>query len=156
VQAQMTEPDLAEIVQGTVEVMLGLDPGDLLPGPEASICELGASVQFTGDWEGAVLVSCDSAWARDAAAAMFASHPDELSTNDIADALGELANMIGGNVKPLLPASASLSLPTVVQGADMRLGIPGARQWLGVTYRRGPSELSVRIFERVAAEPSIS
>ena len=32
---------------------------------------------------------------------------------DVSDALGELANMIGGNLKALLPERAELSLPTV-------------------------------------------
>ena len=151
-QVQMTQPDLAEIVEGTVAVMLGLDPGDLVPDAEPTTCEIGAAVQFAGEWAGAIVVGCDAEFGREAAAAMFGSERDEVQPDEVADALGELANMIGGNVKPLLPGAATISLPTVVQGADVRLGVPGARVWVGIVYRRGDSELSVRIFERVRAE----
>ena len=39
-----------------------------------------------------------------------------MTTADIADALGELANIIGGNVKSLLPEPCALSLPHVLVG----------------------------------------
>ncbi len=38
---------------------------------------------------------------------------DEVTEDDVADALGELANMIGGNVKSILPELSALSLPHV-------------------------------------------
>ncbi len=145
--AQMTEPDLASIVDGAVSMMLGLDLGELVESSTLT-SSIGAAVQFTGDWEGAVVFACDDAFGCEAAAAMFGSGADTVTSEEIADALGELANMIAGNVKPLLPAPATLSLPTVVQGAEVQVGIPGAREWVGVTYRKGSSVLSVRIYER--------
>jgi len=42
------------------------------------------------------------------------------------DATGELSNMVGGNVKALLPQPSRLSLPSVVEGKDYNLRIPGA------------------------------
>jgi chemotaxis protein CheX len=148
VQMQMTEPDLASIVEGAVTTMLGLDLGERF-GPETDIvCTLGASVQFMGDWDGAVVVGCDTSFGRTAAAAMFGSGADAISDEDIRDALGELANMIAGNVKPLLPRSASISLPTVVQGEDLRLGIPGGVSVVGIAFRADDTTLTVRIYKR--------
>jgi len=46
---------------------------------------------------------------------MDASEP--VGQEDLADAFGELANVVGGNVKSLLSAPAVLSLPTVAQSA---------------------------------------
>src|SRR3954447_12129582 len=110
----MTAPDLATIVEDSVVTMLGLTLGELVDGDQtADACELGASVQFTGDWQGAIAVGCDAAFGNEIAAAMFAMEPGEVTEDEISDALGELANMIAGNVKPLLPAAAGLSLPTV-------------------------------------------
>ncbi|MGZ4613874.1 MAG: chemotaxis protein CheX [Kineosporiaceae bacterium] len=48
------------------------------------------------------------------AARMFAS--DEPTSDDVLDALGELANIAGGNVKALLFTSARLSLPSATLG----------------------------------------
>ena len=44
--------------------------------------------------------------------------PDDavVSHEDVVDAFGEIANVVGGNVKALLPELATLSLPEVVPG----------------------------------------
>ena len=44
--------------------------------------------------------------------------------SEVVDALGEIANMVGGNVKSMLPGPSTLSLPSVVQG---QLSVPGTR-----------------------------
>jgi len=38
---------------------------------------------------------------------------EEVTSDEIGDALGELANVLGGNVKAMLPAPSTMSLPTV-------------------------------------------
>lgn len=75
------------------------------------------TVRVEGAWRGCVTVACPPSLARRAAAAMLASPADALDDGDVADALGELTNMIGGNVKSLLPAPSTLCLPTVTLGA---------------------------------------
>jgi chemotaxis protein CheX len=146
----MTQQDLAEVVEGAISVLLGFDPGEVMADADPTMCTIGAAVHLTGEWQGAVVVACDSAYGRDAAAAMFGGEPDSVDDEEFGDALGELANVIAGNVKPLLSGAANLSLPTVIQGADMHVGILGARQCFGIVYRRGASELSVRIYERAS------
>ena len=46
---------------------------------------------------------------------------------DVQDALGEITNMTGGNLKALMPGSCHLSLPAVIDGNDYRIRIPTAR-----------------------------
>jgi len=84
-------------------------------------------VQFTGDFEGATTLDCTDEIARRVAAVMFEADPESLSTEEIQDALGELTNMIGGNIKPLLPGTSRLSLPSVVEGMDYTLIVPGSQ-----------------------------
>jgi len=36
--------------------------------------------------------------------------------DDVRDSIGELANMVGGNLKSLMPPGVALSLPSVVEG----------------------------------------
>jgi chemotaxis protein CheX len=62
-----------------------------------------------------------------AAEAMFAAEPGSLSADEVSDALGELTNMIGGNIKSLLPAPSRLSVPSVAEGESYTVRIPGAR-----------------------------
>ena len=53
---------------------------------------------------------------------------DAVSPEDVADVLGELANIVGGNVKAMLPPGASLSLPRVVLAAVSPTGFPGEKR----------------------------
>lgn len=70
-------------------------------------------VEITGSWEGVVTIDCDAELAADVAAAMFGLEDGGAAPDEIRDALGELANMAGGNIKSLLPAPSQLGLPTV-------------------------------------------
>src|SRR4051794_2059575 len=74
-------------------------------------------VQIDGAWHGAVLLQCPMAVASALTAAMFQSG-DDPGFDDVRDAVGELTNMIAGNVKALLPEPCSISLPTVAVGSN--------------------------------------
>src|SRR5207253_367907 len=62
--------------------------------------------------EGAVWLRCPEALARDVAGFLFGRPPDEVEKDDLRDALGELANIIGGNLKALMSGVCRLGLPT--------------------------------------------
>jgi chemotaxis protein CheX len=81
---------------------------DALRGPI-----LTGSVRMSGAWEGAVTIHCSHDLARAAAVALFALDASEPSEDEVRDALGELANVVGGNIKALLPGPTDLSLPRV-------------------------------------------
>lgn len=68
---------------------------------------------------GAVVVRISCALARTITETMFGMDPGEAASADIDDAVGEVANMIGGNVKSLVPGPSLLSLPAVVIGEPM-------------------------------------
>jgi hypothetical protein len=72
---------------------------------------LSGGVRISGAWSGLVLVHCTPALARRVAAVYFDVAPDSATQDDIRDVLGELANILAGNVKPLLPGPSRLSLP---------------------------------------------
>ena len=93
-------------------------PGGVSPAAAgADVAMVSGVVEVLDTWTGFVVLECTERGARSMAAAMF--HPDETGDrpDDLADALGELTNMIGGNVKSLLPAPSRLSLPMVRAGA---------------------------------------
>lgn len=78
------------------------------PGPEPPA---GSRIFITGAWDGSVSLRCTEALGRRVASGMFGVGPDRVSDEDVQDALGELANILGGNIKPLFPAPNHLSLP---------------------------------------------
>ncbi|NJC71766.1 chemotaxis protein CheX [Planosporangium thailandense] len=95
-----------------------------------------ASVSVTGAWRGHILVTCSMGAARNVAGALLGIDLDDVTPEDVSDAVGELANIIGGNVKSLMPEPSALSLPVVL--VDGNVGFPSAievgslvGEWLG-------------------------
>lgn len=84
-----------------------------------------ACVHITGGWTGAVSLALPAGLADHVAATMFALDPSEVSRDDVRDAVGEIANIAGGNVKGMIEADCELSLPVVAEGDDCAIAIPG-------------------------------
>jgi chemotaxis protein CheX len=125
---QLSESDLREVVESVWSAMLGLEliPAERAYERDPDSRNLTGTVQITGEWQGAVMVDLPEKLARDAAAAMFGMESDELGEDEVLDALGEVANMIGGNVKGLIEGECKLSLPTIAEGGDFRVAVPGS------------------------------
>lgn len=118
-------PDLEDVRLVTDEVWRSLlgETEELLPPPPAPAERLAgddvwsAVVTVSGEWHGIVTVELGDGVAADLTRQMLALDPtDDLADADVADAVGELVNMIGGNVKSLMPGPSVLSLPTVAAG----------------------------------------
>jgi chemotaxis protein CheX len=115
------EPALADLQTVVEEVwtsFLGDDeplvvgvPGDVATG-------WSAAVTVTGAWEGMISVELPTATAEEVCRRMLGV--DDTRDEDVADAVGELVNMIGGNVKSLMPGPGVLSLPVVAAGRVAR------------------------------------
>ncbi|GGK17986.1 hypothetical protein GCM10010124_08160 [Pilimelia terevasa] len=132
--------DLKEIVDQVWESYL--DPDGTAPlvltGTVPEKFDATGSISITGPWHGHVVVATSLGAATGAAAAFLAMEPDEVSEEDVADALGELVNIIGGNVKSMLPPGCLLALPHVVVATGAVSRWPGATricelcgQWRG-------------------------
>ncbi|MBO9570350.1 MULTISPECIES: chemotaxis protein CheX [Cellulomonas] len=83
-----------------------------------------AWVDLHGGWAGRASVTTERATADDLARALLQMGADEpVLEEDLHDAFGEVANVVGGNVKALLPTQGTLGLPQV---ADHDPGLPGS------------------------------
>jgi chemotaxis protein CheX len=114
---------IEQIVENVFETMMGMDVerAELPWPPKAEV--LTASISLTGAWKGAVLLECGLQEAFLFASRMIGiDQPAELN-DDVRDALGEIANMVGGNLKSILPGGVELSLPSVISGAAYRVSI---------------------------------
>jgi chemotaxis protein CheX len=111
-----TDDDLMAIAEQVWASYLdpeGVNPLLLAP-PATPPRDVSASVSMTGAWRGHVVVSCSATASRNAAAALLGVDLADVTPADVTDAVGELANIIGGNVKSLLPEPSALSLPIVL------------------------------------------
>jgi chemotaxis protein CheX len=109
---------------------------------------IGACVLITGAWEGAVSVDCSFELATKAAARFLAIEPDFVQVDQVRDAMGELANMSAGSVKPLLPKPSQLSLPSVADGTDYTFSVPQGEVWLESRFELDGEPLRVTVIKR--------
>lgn len=135
---QITEQVWSAYLEDTGEVSPATEHAAELAAP-AERAELAASVDIFGAWEGRLMVACSHEASRTVAAVLLATPDEEVTADDIDDALGELANVLGGNVKSLLPSPSRLSLPTVGNGGHEMW--PGAAEvcramvlWRGIPF----------------------
>lgn len=76
-----------------------------------------SAVTVTGAWNGVIRLELDTVAAHKAARGLLGILDEEdLDEADVADAVGELVNMVGGNIKSLLPGPSTLSIPVVTAG----------------------------------------
>jgi len=120
--------DIDELVATVWDTTLGLP---IQPNSDAAAVAwtppcVEAQVHITGTWRGVVVLHASESLAKRVARRLFGGDaPPEAA--DVQDAVGELANITGGNIKGLLSAEdAHLSLPAVVYGRDYRVHIPGS------------------------------
>ncbi len=148
-QQMQLEEELKQLTASVWDsiLQLPLEPIDAMP--KASTRTMSATVHITGPCPGAVALSCGADLAAKAAGIMFHLGDVEPTLADMQDALGELANMIGGNVKALFPEGCRLSLPSVVEGSDYSVRIPGSRVVTQVPMLCGDHALSVSLLEKI-------
>lgn len=119
--------DLEQIAATVFSTMLGLEFQEqgavrpCRPAPGA----LTAAVGLEGPWQGIVLLQCLEAEAKKFAARFLGTPPPDDVNDDVRDVLGELANMIAGNLKCTLRPGIRLSCPRVEEGATGKIGISG-------------------------------
>jgi chemotaxis protein CheX len=83
-------------------------------------CGITGMVGFSGVYSGVISVHCPVALALKITSNMVGMDCERVS-DDLNDAIGEIANMIGGSVKHLLShggLDVRLSIPTVISGED--------------------------------------
>lgn len=111
--ATLTE-GIEEIVSSIFENMLGLPMSPCgLDGGCNPRGELHSSVRFSGPWRGMVSIECTRAQARHFAARFLSLPIAEIDERMACDVLGELTNMMAGNLKPLFAPDIALSTATV-------------------------------------------
>ena len=115
------------LIEGAQEVFSTMISGNIEScesGQDIEGDSLLGSITFNGDLEGCLALCCSAPCAKTIAVNMLAMDPsEELSEEEICDALGEVTNMVMGSVKSRIQNVASdisVSIPTVVSGRDLQ------------------------------------
>jgi chemotaxis protein CheX len=131
---------LAQIVGSVFETMLSLEVTECGTPWFSGADRMTSALHLAGDWNGAVLFECDRRQACRFAGRFLSMDPPDAVDDVVRDVLGELANMIGGNLKCVLTPGIRLSMPSVVDGSDYSLRVCGAevRERLAFQSAEGP------------------
>jgi chemotaxis protein CheX len=91
-----------------------------LPG-ELPADTLSSWVDVVGPWTGSVVLTTGRRTAEELTRALLRESASAvLDEEDVIDAFGEIANVVGGSVKAALPGQSALSLPSVGTAPDIR------------------------------------
>ena len=121
------EPEIAQVSGYIWQATLGLEivPLDSFPAALAEQPTVDGFINITGDWQGAVALQLPVPLAERVASIMFSLGRRHPTAEDVLDALGEITNQTGGNIKALVGGTCHLSLPAVVRGSDYSIRLPG-------------------------------
>lgn len=131
---QYLEREIISLTQYIWGTTLNLDAVPLDGAGPVAGRTLDGVINITGAWAGALVLQVPEHMARRAASVMFEMGEAAATLEDMQDAVGELTNMTGGNVKALLEGQCQLSLPAVVEGRDYSIRVPGGEAVTRVTF----------------------
>jgi chemotaxis protein CheX len=115
-----------------------------------------ACVSITGGTNASLQLACAPPVAERIARTMFQLDSGPVGEADLRDALGEIANMVAGNVKAVLPGPSQLGLPVVCEGHDVIARVPASHVEVEVALRwyDDPLVITVLLANEPAPPPS--
>jgi chemotaxis protein CheX len=150
--SQITRPVIAELIDAATVQAIAEEAWVALVGEDEVLVPLPAPlpadalsswVDVVGPWTGTVVLTTGRQTAAELCRALLGpAAPELLDHEDVADAFGEIANVVGGNVKAALPGPSSLGLPEVGEAPAVRNPADVVR--LDVLWRGEPVSISVQ------------
>ena len=140
-----------KIIEATKEIfesmiMVDVTPGEALTEPVSKFkCSLSAMVGFAGFKQGNLAIHATDKVAKGLTGDFLGMEVDEIN-EDVQDAMGELANMLAGSLKPFISSDGGkveLSLPSVVHGEEYTLTVINKADWILIPFTVSHGEFLV-------------
>jgi chemotaxis protein CheX len=145
--------ELVQIVESVFAAMMNLELRASGEPWFADANRLTSVVHLAGDWNGALMLECNRHQACRFTCRFLSIEPDDAAPEVVRDVIGELANMIGGNLKCILSKGIQLSMPTVVDGSDYFLRVCGAEVEHRFAFQCTEGVFWVTVLTRDPGEP---
>jgi len=138
--------DQRMIAQQVFETMVDIE---LIPAEqhlaEAEIGAISSVLRYTGPCEGVMLIECTRGLAFTFTARLMSIDlPEEIDAN-VLDSMGELVNMIGGNLKGLMPEETSISTPVVMLDSERDALLASSKRLSRVCFNAGAEHCCVSL-----------
>lgn len=109
----VSSDQVVSMMQVLFESLLGEKLNHTVNAPPATENWIRSKIEITGEEHCFVQVSADPKMASRIASTMFETPEDEVDPSEVGDALCEVVNVIGGNIKGAIDRNCDLSLPSV-------------------------------------------
>ncbi len=104
-------------------------------------------IGIRGEWKGSFMLVCDPASACKLVSTMLGTDIPDLN-DEVLDGIGELANIMMGNLKDALEEGGkdvAMTPPTVIHGDNMIVRARAKQEWLVVPFTTYNSRFEVRM-----------
>jgi chemotaxis protein CheX len=145
---QYLEKEIRAFVETIWTMVLRMDVkrNDASASPPTSAIE--GRVRIRGGWHGTIVIQSDEKLANRAASKMLCLASGTKATDkDAQDAIAELTNILGGNLKALLPGPSQLGIPVAGPANDHGLGPVRGHMLSELAFHCDALPLRVRLFE---------
>ena len=153
IQSLDLKQSITKAVTDVFSMMLSMDAEPFDSNVSDAIIEgnkMVGSVSFTGKTTGLIAIHLTHEFASTIATTMLGVKRDELDEPDeIIDVIGEMANMIGGNLKSRLDDAGlrcSLSIPSITHGDDFQVDSLSKTTHEEFYFRHDQSVLMVDVY----------
>jgi chemotaxis protein CheX len=143
----VTKTDVVRVTQELWGPMLNLEVRHVEAPPPDFPDGLIACVQIAGRWEGGVHLQLSASLAQQVAAAFLGMEPTETTWAQLRDCAGELANIIAGGIKRLVPAPSRISLPSVAETRVAELDLPDSHTSMHTVFDHCGERFVVTVIE---------
>jgi len=127
-----------------------VSPVEANPSMELSGSKIVGCVSFTGEVTGSICVHVSKQFARVMTASMLGMELDEVEDDEeIQDVVGEVSNMVGGDMKSKLCDSGFpcvLSIPSVTSGSDFKIESKGWMRHEKIAFHQQDQLSMVEVF----------
>ncbi len=108
------------VTQQAFAIMAAMDVCPLVSARNPARQRFQATLSYKGACEGFLVLECSETLAFAFAGQLMMIATPTSFDDDVKDAIGELVNTIGGNLKGLLPANTQISMPLVCESSLQR------------------------------------
>lgn len=153
-QALADQRSIAQMVLLTMAHMelMDADLSTSLSGPR-----IASLLHYTEPSQGTILLECSPELAfRFTSRLMGIPEPTSTTDADVIDAVAELVNMIGGNLKGLMPPETSISPPIVLQQAELEAVLATAEPISRICLQSGTEQMCLSLFHQLQLQAPAS
>lgn len=143
---QACEEKIRDIVSDLFRSMLQMEVALTLDEKSDHASVVTATIEFDGAWKGILELGCSNVQAVCFAGRFLQMSLTEMD-EEVHDVVGELANIIAGNLKQTLPDHVALGTPTVVRALATEAPLPAGTLVGTYSFSSDVGLFSVRLFE---------